>query len=176
MAVHMTQTQKQMARRLRARGLKFVEIARELDYTQQVIRVTVRGDQVRQGKPDDWSPAAGRLSVEEREEILLGLRVDESMSSIARRLGRSPSTVTREVAANGGAENYGAWRAHCRALRGAPSQVGQVGSSLSMRDSVNTATMCLSGDASIRWGGSRKIGATNWGLFNMRWRRSRFGW
>jgi IS30 family transposase len=115
MAVHMTQTQKQMARRLRARGLKFVEIARELDYTQEVIRVTVRGDHVRHRRPDEWSPAPGRLSVEEREEILLGLRVDESMSSIARRLGRSPSTVTREAAANGGAANYGAWRAHCRA-------------------------------------------------------------
>ncbi len=47
--------------------------------------------------------------------ILLGQRDEESMSSIARRLGRSPSTITREVAANGGVANYGAWRAHCRA-------------------------------------------------------------
>ena len=115
MAAHMTHTQKQMARRLRARGLTFVEIARELDFTKEVIRVTVRGDQVRPGRPDEWSSAPGRLSIEEREEILLGLRDEESMSSIARRLGRSPSTITREVAANGGAENYGAWRAHCRA-------------------------------------------------------------
>ena len=34
---------------------------------------------------------------------------------IARRLGRSASTVTREVGANGGPEHYDAWRAHCRA-------------------------------------------------------------
>jgi transposase, IS30 family len=37
------------------------------------------------------------------------------MSAIARDLGRAPSTITREVAANGGAVRYGAWRAHCRA-------------------------------------------------------------
>jgi len=113
--VHMTQTQKQMARRLRAKGLKIKEIARELNYTADAIRVTVRDRQCRDGKPDEWSPAPGRLSAQEREEILLGLRDEESMSSIARRLGRSPSSVTREVAANGGPENYGAWRAHCRA-------------------------------------------------------------
>jgi IS30 family transposase len=111
----MTRTQKQMARRLRAKGLKINEIARELNYTAQTIHVTVRDNRVGDGKPDEWSPAPGRLSAEEREEILVGLRDDESMSSIARRLGRAPSTITREVAANGGAANYGAWRAHCRA-------------------------------------------------------------
>ena len=114
----MTRTQKQMARRLRAKGLKLNEIARELNYTAEAIRVTVRDNRDEDGKLDEWSPADGRLSAEEREEILVGLRDDESMSSIARRLGRVPSTITREVAANGGAANYGAWRAHCRA-RGA---------------------------------------------------------
>lgn len=115
MTVRMTRTQKQMARRLRAKGLKLNEIARELNYTAEAIRVTVRDDQGEDGKLDEWSPADGRLTAEEREEILLGLRDEESMSSIARRLGRVPSTITREVAANGGAANYGAWRAHCRA-------------------------------------------------------------
>ncbi len=115
MTVHMTQTQKQMARRLRAKGLEIKEIARELNYSADAIRVTVRDRQCRDGKPDEWSPAPGRLSAPEREEILVGLRDGESMSSIARRLGRSTSTVTREVAANGGPQNYGAWRAHCRA-------------------------------------------------------------
>ena len=67
------------------------------------------------GLPDRWTPAPGRLSAEEREEILLGLARGESMSAIARSLGRAPSTITREVAANGGARRYGAWRAHCRA-------------------------------------------------------------
>src|SRR5882757_4168032 len=41
---------------------------------------------------------ADRLSLAEREDIALGLARGLSMRSIARRLGRAPSTVTREVA------------------------------------------------------------------------------
>ena len=42
-----------------------------------------------------------RLSLREREEISRGLAMGESRRSIARRLGRSPSTIVREVARNG---------------------------------------------------------------------------
>jgi IS30 family transposase len=52
-----------------------------------------------------------RLSVAEREEISLGLGGDESYRAIARRLGRSPSTVSREVNGNGGRRRYRAVRA-----------------------------------------------------------------
>jgi IS30 family transposase len=46
-------------------------------------------------------PAGGRyLSVREREEIAVGLAAGESLRSIAARLGRSPSTVSREVRRN----------------------------------------------------------------------------
>ena len=38
-----------------------------------------------------------------------------SMRSVARGLGRSPSTVTREVAANGGSTHYRIWPVHLRA-------------------------------------------------------------
>jgi IS30 family transposase len=44
-----------------------------------------------------------RLSLAEREEISRGLAAGESLRSIAARLGRSPSTVSREVAGHGGA-------------------------------------------------------------------------
>src|SRR5690242_16061670 len=40
-----------------------------------------------------------RLSIVEREEISRGLTTGESYRSIARRLGRAPSTVMREVRA-----------------------------------------------------------------------------
>jgi len=41
---------------------------------------------------------AERLSFSEREDIALDLAAGRSMRSIARRLGRAPSTVSREVA------------------------------------------------------------------------------
>lgn len=58
-----------------------------------------------------------RLLLVEREEIRVGIGRKESLSDIARRLGRSPSTVCREVAANGGREGYRAVAAQERAER-----------------------------------------------------------
>jgi len=47
-----------------------------------------------------------RLSLREREEISRGLAAGESRGSIARRLGRSPSTIAPEVTRNGEARRY----------------------------------------------------------------------
>jgi IS30 family transposase len=58
-----------------------------------------------------------RLSLSEREEISRGLAGGESLRSIARRLARSPSTISREVAANGGRRRYRACRADRAAVR-----------------------------------------------------------
>lgn len=69
----------------------------------------------RAARPVLWTPRVGRISVNEREEIRFGLARGESMSCIARSLGRSPSTVTREVKANGGRDSYRVWPAHVRA-------------------------------------------------------------
>ena len=56
------------------------------------------------------------LSFAEREEIALGRAAGESMRQIARRLGRSPSTTSRELGRNTcGAESYRATTAHVRA-------------------------------------------------------------
>jgi IS30 family transposase len=102
----------QMIRRLGARGLTNVEISRQMKLAEGGVRWKQKP--VRRGI-GQWIPGPGRLSIDEREEILIGLKAGESMSAIARRLGRAPSTVTREVRANGGTEHYGAWRGHCRA-------------------------------------------------------------
>jgi transposase, IS30 family len=51
----------------------------------------------------------------DREEISLGLHAGEPLTVIAARLGKAPSTVSREVAGNGGRGGYRAWRAHQRA-------------------------------------------------------------
>ncbi len=53
-----------------------------------------------------------RLSLAEREEISRGLAGNEPLRSIAHRLGRAPSTVSREVRINGGHLRYRANVAH----------------------------------------------------------------
>jgi len=53
----------------------------------------------------EWSDA--RLSLNEREEISRGIASGESARHIALRLGRAPSTVSREIAGNGGVRPTG---------------------------------------------------------------------
>jgi len=55
------------------------------------------------------------LTLAEREEISRGIVAGDSMSAIAERLGRSTSTVSREVGRNGGCERYRASQADERA-------------------------------------------------------------
>lgn len=55
--------------------------------------------------------AVAALRVEEREEISRGIAAGLSLRSIARTLGRSPSTVCREIERNGGWRAYRAARA-----------------------------------------------------------------
>jgi IS30 family transposase len=58
-----------------------------------------------------------RLSLAEREEISRGLVAEDSCHEIARRLGRAPSTISREVIANGPRAPYRAWHADAQAVR-----------------------------------------------------------
>ena len=68
-------------------------------------------------KPRSKPRAALRLSALEREEISRGMQAGSSFRAIARLVGRSPSTVSREVAGSGGRTRYRAWRADERAYR-----------------------------------------------------------
>lgn len=65
--------------------------------------------------------ADGALSREERETISRGLAAGHSMRAVAQTLGRAPSTVSREITRNGGADAYRAVDADaatwCRARR-----------------------------------------------------------
>ncbi len=55
--------------------------------------------------------AERHLTLVEREEISRGVAGGEPLRQIARRIGRAPSTVSREVARNGGRHRYRAHRA-----------------------------------------------------------------
>ncbi len=108
-------------RKLRKQGLTFKEIGARYSCSWHTVwRVAPGpGHGVRSGRPRDevriWHPGPGRLGLEEREEIALGLLAGESLSAIAARLGRSVSTISREVEANGGRRRYRCVRAHVRA-------------------------------------------------------------
>ena len=56
------------------------------------------------------------LSLQEREEISRGLAAADPLRAIAMRIGRSPSTVSREVARNQGRQGYRAGKAEDAAL------------------------------------------------------------
>jgi IS30 family transposase len=95
-----------------------VEVAREIRRSKSMVGQVVReaGGVARRL---DWDPSPARLSAGEREEIRSALEGGESFRAIAARLGRAPSTISREVGANGGRERYRGWRAHRRAAEAA---------------------------------------------------------
>src|SRR5215470_6545169 len=115
MRAHLTVEQRRLALRLRARGLSLREIGPQVGCSHQGVALIVRSASRRPVHHDGWVPGPGRLTLADREEITLGLHAGESFTVIAARLGKAASTVSREVAANGGRAGYRAWRAHARA-------------------------------------------------------------
>lgn len=73
------------------------------------------------GMPPRWASRSSlHLSLDERESIMLWLRDGESFAEIGRRLGRSTSTISREVNGHGGRDRYravAADQAACEAAR-----------------------------------------------------------
>lgn len=102
--------------RLAAEGLSWSQIRERVDISEGGIACVLRplGGVIR--REVLACPSRKLLTIEERHQIWLGLGGKESVRSIARRLGRAPSTVSREVAANGGREGYRPHRAQERAF------------------------------------------------------------
>jgi transposase, IS30 family len=128
MAAHMTADQRRMVFRLRSEGLSVNEVARAVGMHFQTVYRVLEGKLTKEGHPASWSPARGHLTLAEREEITIGLSRGERFTAIANRLDRCVSTVSREVAANGGRDAYRAWsgqlRAEQRSRRPKPSKLG----------------------------------------------------
>ncbi len=101
------------ARRLAAEGHGLRKIGRMVGCSRHAVtNALVRAVRM---VPTVWNPSAARLSLAEREEIRAGLERGETFTAIANLIGRAVSTVSREVAANGGRDRYEAWRAHTAA-------------------------------------------------------------
>ena len=95
------------------------QVAREIGRSAGTVFRVVGGFGERERLSSSWCPSPARLSLADREEITVGLERARVVRAIARRLGRSVSTISREVAANGGRQRYRAWRAHDRAFEAA---------------------------------------------------------
>lgn len=115
MAPRLTAEQRRSARRLKGQGWPLRRIAAEVGCSHEAVRLLVHDGGRQPVRPDAWAPGPGRLTLAEREEISLGLERAETFTTLAGRLGRAVSSVSREVAVNGGRDSYRAWRAHQRA-------------------------------------------------------------
>jgi IS30 family transposase len=102
--------------RLAARGYSRSQIVAEVDIATRTVNA-VLGPLGGVFRPELWSTTGLRLSIEERVEIFLGLQLGLTVRAIAAGLGRAPSTVCRELNANGGRGRYRPFTAHRRAWR-----------------------------------------------------------
>ena len=109
---HLSREQKQLAIRLHSKGWRLIDIAREVGCTAPMVGKMAREGRHLDAKPFGWEPREGRLTVLDREQILVGLARGDTLTVIARGLGRAVSTVSREVKRGGGRDGYSAWRAH----------------------------------------------------------------
>jgi IS30 family transposase len=80
-----------------------------------------------------------RLSLAEREEISIGLRTEQKVAVIARRLKRASSTISREIANNGGPQRYRAAAADRAAQRRARRpKIAKLAHCCRLRDAVES--------------------------------------
>jgi IS30 family transposase len=90
-------------------GASLRSISQALGYSMQTLRTLMKATGGRQ--PVVPRRSARCLSLGEREEISRGLVAGQSCRTIAGSLGRAPSTVSREIARNGGLDGYRACQA-----------------------------------------------------------------
>jgi IS30 family transposase len=108
MRAYLTVEQRQLALRLKARGLSLREIGPQVGCSHQGVALIARNASRWPVRRDGWVPGPGWLTVADRKEITLGVHARESFTVIAARLGKAVSTVSREAAANGGRGGYSA--------------------------------------------------------------------
>ena len=96
-----------------ARGVCIEVAAREAGVTASTLRHRIREHGMAVLR--ERKPRQDALTLEEREEIRVGIEAGESDTDIAHRLGRHRGTIWREIKTNGGRETYRAFAAQVRA-------------------------------------------------------------
>jgi IS30 family transposase len=114
-AERLSELEKWRIAELGAQGSTTRLIGKEIGRGRYVVAKYLR--EVRRPPAREPVRSALRLSLDEREEISRGLVSGESLRAIARRLGRASSTISREVAANGGRRRYRACAADKAGVR-----------------------------------------------------------
>jgi hypothetical protein len=98
-------------------GESISEIGRALDRAPGTILTTLK--EFGGIAPPERHRSRVALTLSEREEISRGIAAGKSGRGIARRMGRSPATICREIARHGGRARYRAAEAERRAWRNA---------------------------------------------------------
>src|SRR5438552_2198530 len=112
---HLRGADHQEIHRRLAAGETQIEVGAAVGCSERSIRRLINQGWQPKRKAAPRSP--NRLSCAEREEVSRGLQVGKSLRSIAAELRRAPSTISREVKANGKRHEYRAFRAEQTAAR-----------------------------------------------------------
>jgi len=107
--VRLTVAEKALIEQRWRAGVPSKQIARDMGRAYRTVHDQV--DRLRRRPPLPRARSGRQLRMAEREEISRGLASGDSLRCIAARLGRSPSTVCREVTRNAGRRRYRAQRA-----------------------------------------------------------------
>ena len=107
--IYYTESQKAIMWERWRKGDSLQQIAQQFDRNHS----SVQGILARTGgiRPAQRSRSRWALTLAEREEISRSVAAGQSIRSVATRLGRAPSTISREIKRNGGEECYRASQA-----------------------------------------------------------------
>jgi IS30 family transposase len=118
---HLSVQERTLVRRLAREGHSINRIAKVVGHARASVKsVVIAGDEAPPEPAPRYRRCSGRLRQADRDEIVVGLARGDTLTAIARHIGRAVSTVSREVRRNGGRGAYRPAMAQERARRRAP--------------------------------------------------------